>query len=250
MFGFTIGRTKAVGPLLAPLSSSGIGGWWPWAGIIRESFTGAWQQNVEVRVDTALSYYAVYSCIRLITTDIGKLCLRLVKQDADGVWTETESPAFSPVLRKPNRYQTINKYVEQYILSKLLNGNAYVWKQRDARGVVTALYVLDPARVQVLVAPDGAVYYSLKRDDLSGLPLEEFIVPAREIIHDTMITPFHPLIGVSPLFACGLAATQGLSIQNNSQRFFTNGANPSGMLTAPGNITDETAARLKAKFDG
>jgi len=115
---------------------------------------------------------------------------------------------------------------------------------------VTALYVLDPSRVQVLVAPDGAVYYSLKRDDLSGLPHEDFIVPAREIIHDTMITPFHPLIGVSPLFACGLAATQGLSIQNNSQRFFTNGANPSGMLTAPGNITDETAARLKAKFDG
>jgi len=250
LLGFTIGRTKAVGPLLAPLSSSGTGGWWPWAGIIRESFTGAWQQNVEIRVDTALSYYAVYSCIRLITTDIGKLCLRLVKQDADGVWTETESPAFSPVLRKPNRYQTINKYVEQYILSKLLNGNAYVWKQRDHRGVVTALYVLDPSRVQVLVAPDGAVYYSLKRDDLSGLPHEDFIVPAREIIHDTMITPFHPLIGVSPLFACGLAATQGLSIQNNSQRFFTNGANPSGMLTAPGNITDETAARLKAKFDG
>jgi HK97 family phage portal protein len=242
---FTLARTKS----LQLQALSGRGGWWPWGGVIQESFPGAWQQNVEVRVDTALSYYAVYSCLRLIATDIGKLCLRLVAQDRFGVWTETESPAFSPVLRKPNRYQTINKYVESYILSKLIHGNAYVLKERDARRVVTALYVLDPARVKVLQARDGGVYYELKRDDLSGLPEEERIFPAREIIHDTMITPFHPLIGVSPLFACGLAATQGLSIQNNSQRFFTNGANPSGMLSAPGAISDETAARLKAKFD-
>jgi HK97 family phage portal protein len=248
---FTLARTKAL--QLSPLSArggSGSGGWWPWGGVIRESFTGAWQQNVEIRGDTALSYYAVYACTRLIATDIGKLCLRLVQQDDDGVWTDTKSAAFSPVLRKPNRYQTINKYVEQYMLSKLLTGNAYVLKQRDHRRVVTALYVLDPSRVTPLVASDGSVYYEVKRDDLSGLTQEERIFPASEIIHDTMITPFHPLIGVSPLFACGLAATQGLSIQTNSNRFFSNGANPSGMLTAPGAISDDTAKRLKDKFDG
>jgi len=243
---FTIGRTK--GLQLAPLASSG-GGWWPAWGVIRESFTGAWQQNVEVRADTVLTYYAVYSCLRLISTDIGKLCFRLVEQDRHGVWTETESPAFSPVLRKPNRYQTINKYIESYMLSKLIHGNTYVFKQRDNRGVVTGLYVLDPSRVTPLQTQDGAVYYELKRDDLSNLPLEQRVVPARDIIHDTMITPFHPLIGVSPIYACGLAATQGLSIQNNSTKFFANGANPSGMLTAPGAISDPTALRLRAHFE-
>jgi HK97 family phage portal protein len=232
-------QTKALP--LTPLAARGA--WWP---IIREAFTGAWQVNSEISASSALSYYAVYSCIRLITTDIGKLCLRLVEQDRYGVWTETESPAFSPVLRKPNRYQTINKFVEQWILSKLISGNAYVLKARDNRGVVTALYVLDPTRVTVLQASDGAVYYELKRDDLSELPLEQRVVPAREIIHDTMITPYHPLIGVSPIYACGLAAQQGLTIQNNSNTFFTNGSNPSGMLTAPGAISDETAARLLA----
>lgn len=234
--------TKALPPLHGLSPSSG-GGFWP---TIRESFTGAWQRNVEVSAGTALSYFAVYSCHRLITTDIGKMCLRLVEQDRFGVWTETESPAFSPVLRKPNRYQTINKYVEQYIGSKLMHGNAYVLKSRDQRGVVTALYVLDPTKVTPLVSPDGAVYYELRRDDLSELNLERVIVPARDIIHDTMITPFHPLIGVSPIYACGLSAQQGLTIQNNSNTFFTNGSNPSGMLTAPGAITNETAQRLLA----
>jgi HK97 family phage portal protein len=242
---FTIARTKALGQLLQPLS--GRGGWWS---VIREPFMGAWQRNVEVNMDTVLTYAAVYSCLRLISTDIGKLCFRLVEQDDDGVWTETESAAFSPVLRKPNRYQTVNKYVEQYILSKLIHGNAYVLKQRDNRGVVTALYVLDPTRVTPMVAQDGAVYYELKRDDLSGLPHEiPVTVPASEIIHDTMMCLYHPLIGVSPLYACGVAAMQGLSIQGNSQKFFANGSNPGGVLTAPGAITDETAARLKAYWD-
>lgn len=243
---FTLARTKAL-PTLRPLSPS-ANGWWPW-GVIRESTTGAWQRNEEVRADTALSYYAVFSCLRLITTDVGKLNLRLVEQDSDGVWTETESSAFSPVLRRPNRFQTINKFVEQWILSKLMYGNTYVRLERDQRQVVRAMYVLEPARVTPLVALDGAIFYEVKRDDLSGLPTETVVLPASEIIHDTYIAPFHPLIGLTPIFACGLAATQGLSIQNNSKNFFTRGSNPSGMLSAPGAISDATAARLKAKFD-
>jgi HK97 family phage portal protein len=239
---FTIARTKALP--LQPLS--GRAGWWS---IIRESFTGAWQRNEDVRMDTVLTYFAVFACVTLIASDIAKLCLRLVQKDADGIWTETESPAFSPVLRKPNRYQTIIKFVEQWIVSKLVHGNTYVLKQRDNRGIVVALYVLDPTRVTPLVAADGSVYYELKRDDLSGLTAEVITVPAREIIHDTMVALYHPLIGVSPIYACGLAAMQGLSIQSNSNKFFSNGSNPGGVLTAPGAISDETAARLKAYWD-
>lgn len=238
---FTIARTKAL-PQLRTLSPSGQG-WWPW-GVIRESFTGAWQANVEIRAETALSYFAVYACLRLISTDIGKLSLRLVEQDDEGIWHDTESSAFSPVLRRPNRFQTINKFIEYWMLSKLMYGNTYVLLERDQRRIVVAMYVLDPSRVTPLVASDGGVYYQLKRDELSGLANETQIFPASEIIHDTYITPFHPLIGLSPIYACGLAATEGLSIQNASKSFFDNGANPGGMLSAPGAIGDDTVRRL------
>jgi HK97 family phage portal protein len=241
MFGRQI-ELSTKGLQLNPLSTQG--GWWP---LVSEPFTGSWQRNVEISAGSALSYFAVYACYRLITTDIGKLCLRLVEQDRHGVWTETESPAFSPVLRKPNSYQTINKYVEQYIGSKLLHGNAYVLKARDQRGVVNGLFVLDPTRVTPLVTPDGAVYYRLRRDDLSGVQ-DEVIVPAREIIHDTMVAPYHPLIGVSPLYACGTAAVQGLSIQANSEKFFTNGSQPAAILTAPQGITNVQAEAIQSRW--
>lgn len=234
---------------LAPASSRGSGAWFP---VIREPYTGAWQNNDSITAPTALSYFAVYACVTLIATDIGKLKLRLVAQDDNGIWNETTNPAYSPVLRKPNRYQTIVKFVEQWITSKLTAGNAYVLKQRDDRGVVSALYVLDPARVTPLIAPDGSVYYALRQDDLTGvLELESgqaVVVPAREMIHDPMVTLFHPLIGVTPLYACGLAALQGLTIQAQSERFFSAGSQPTGLLIAPGPIPQETADRLKAKW--
>src|SRR5580765_1944004 len=238
---------KAALPPLTPATGTGGRGCYPY---VRESYPGAWQQNVTVTATTALAYPAVFACVTLIASDIAKIGLRLVEQNADDIWIETSSPAFSPLLRKPNHYQTIIKFVEQWILSKLLWGNAYVLKQRDARGVVVALYVLTPAHVTPLVttATDatgpGDVYYQIRRDDLSGLPTETIAVPAREIIHDPMVCLFHPLIGVSPIFACGLAALQGQAIQTNSTNFFGNYSRPSGVLTAPGAISDEAAQRL------
>lgn len=222
-------------------------GWFP---LIREPFTGAWQRNREINNNTILAHYVVYSCVTLIASDISKMCLRLVEQDKKtGIWEEATSSSFSPVLRKPNRYQTRIKFIENWLVSKLLRGNTVVLKERDQRGVVVALYILDWGRVKPLVAPDGSVYYQLSRDDLAGVGEEQLAVPASEIIHDTMCPLFHPLCGVSPLFACGLAAMQGLSIQANSARFFENGAMPGGVLTAPGTIDDITANRLKTHWE-
>ncbi|MGK8471199.1 phage portal protein [Stutzerimonas stutzeri] len=219
-----------------------------WLGIIRESFAGAWQQNVEVKTDTVLAFSTVFACITLIASDIAKMRVRLVKLAESGIWVEAESGAFSPVLRRPNHFQNRIQFYEGWVTSKLTHGNTYALKVRDARGVVTRLYILDPRRVTPLVSDEGDVFYQLKVDSLSGVT-EDVIVPAREIIHDRMNCLFHPLVGISPIYACGLAAMQGSAIQNNSTHFFQNGSKPGGVLTAPGAISDDTAKRLKAHWD-
>lgn len=221
-------------------------GWFP---IIREPFSGAWQQNVEWSPDTVLAFHAVYACVTLIANDIGKLPQRLMALEDDGIWSETTSAAFSPVLRRPNRYQNHLQFKQWWITSKLIRGNAYALKERDARGVVVRLYLLDPCRVQVLVAPDGSIFYQLSQDNLTGIMDGGITVPASEIIHDRMNCLFHPLCGTSPIFACGAAANIGLTIQSNSSNFFGNGSNISGVLTAPGPISDSTAARAKTYWE-
>lgn len=221
---------------------------WHW---IKESFPGAWQQNVEIELTDVLTFSTLYSCITLIASDIGKLSVDLKRLNpVTQIWEETTSPAFSPVMRKPNRYQTRSKFIEQWVVSKLIHGNTYVLKVRDNRGIVVELYVLDPEKVKPLVSTEtGDVFYEVTRDELRDVFDTVITVPASEIIHDVMVPLYHPLVGVSPISACGLAAVQGLAIQRNSAKFFQNGSNPSGILTAPGLINDETAARLKTNWE-
>lgn len=241
LFGLEIRRVKA--SIATTVSNR-----WGWFGSAFESFSGAWQKGVTVdSQETLLAFSAVYSCVTLIADDISKLRIKLM-QNMGGIWQETTSAAFSPVLRKPNNYQTRIQFLSAWITSKLLNGNTYVLKERDDRRVVVGLHILDPRRVLVLVTTDGDVYYQLQQDNLTGLS-GPITVPASEVIHDRAICFFHPLIGVGPIFACGISATQGNRIQGNSAKFFENMSRPSGQLTAPDVISDETALRLKTEFE-
>lgn len=242
ILGLTITRTKAPTGLMTPDSR---GGWYP---IVREAFTGAWQRNLSTTLTDVLSHPTVFACITLIASDIAKMRFELVRETDNDVWLPTESAAFSPVLRTPNHFQTPFQFFHWWMISKLKTGNTYALKRRDARGVVDALYVLDPERVRPLIAPDGSVFYELSTEELAGVP-DQVVVPAREMIHDRFNTLFHPLVGISPLYACGTAALLGLKILNNSVHFFANGSRPSGVLTAPGPIKEETAKRLKEEWE-
>ena len=60
-------------------------GWTPMFSYVHEPYAGARQQNMEIKPKTVLSYYAVFSCISLIASDIAKMPPRLMKQDTNGV---------------------------------------------------------------------------------------------------------------------------------------------------------------------
>jgi HK97 family phage portal protein len=246
--------------------NQGGSGWRPWwSGAILESYAGAWQQNVVVApTTTLLSFSPVFACVTGIASDIAKVRLML-SRDEDGIWSEireahgnSEESELLPLLKNPNHYQDHIKFFESWVLSKLLYGNTYVLKQRES-GRVTALYILHPNCVKPLVDENGEIYYGLQRDDLSGLNEDrlealndrygQIAIPAREIIHDRYNCLWHPLIGVSPLYASGASATMGNTIQTNSTNFFNNKSQPGGMLSAPGEISDETASRLKTQFE-
>mgnify|MGYP003394062084 CR=1 FL=1 len=245
LFGFEIARVRAQGQGMSAVPSGG-----GWFGLIRESYSGAFQQHVEVDAPkNILAFSAVFACVTIIASDIAKLEIDLTVEGDNGICED--APATSPywaVLRKPNHFQNRIKFIEQWIVSKLLYGNSYALKQRDGRGIVTDLYLLDPQRVKPLVAQDGGVYFQLSTDHLAGIA-GSITVPASEIIHDMMVSLWHPLVGVSPIYACGMSATMGNRIQGNSTKFFNNMSRPSGMLTAPGAISDELAGRLKKAWE-
>lgn len=245
------GELKIAEPEKQKRTLSGVDGgrgWWSLFNNMVASHLGFQTDSPVINNDQVVRQPTVFACLTLIANDIGKLRPKLMEQ-VERIWSEITSPAFSPVLRKPNRWQTWQQFITQWVLSLLTEGNAYILKERDKRRVVVALYVLDPTRCRPLVSESGDIFYQLQEDDLSGVFEHLPAVPASEIIHDRINCLFHPLVGLSPIFACGLVATKGLKIEENATRFFANQSQPGGVLTAPAEISDEVAVRLKAYFE-
>lgn len=238
LFGFDITRQQKS---LTPATSRG---WFP---LVQEPSAGAWQRSEPVTVETGLEHSAVFACVNVISSDLAKLPLRINRRTA-GVWVEDPGHVYAGLFRRPNGYQTRLQFVQAWAASKLLHGNTYVLKQRDPLGRVEALHVLNPTKVTPLVSSEtGEVFYQLKADDLAIIP--DRTVPAREIIHDRGLCPFHSLLGVSPLTAAAMATRQGLAIVKQASKFFENGARPGSVLLAPGPVPNETADRLKAHWE-
>lgn len=215
-----------------------------WLPIINEPYTGAWQKNDELKRTDLTSFHAVFACVSLISADIGKLRIR-TKSVQDGVLLPAQSRS-QAILHRPNKHQTWQQFVENWVSSKLLRGNAYVLKERDVFGDIWRLYVLNPDRVKVLVSDNGEVFYQISTDKLYGL--DSTTVPASEIIHDRYNCLYHPLVGLSPLTACGVSVGLGLSIQNQSRTLFGNNSRPSGVLSVPSDINQEKADKVKSEW--
>lgn len=248
ILGLQITRAKAA-PTGAFSPVVPAGGQSSFMGFIAESFAGAWQRGiVKANRTDLLANSAVYSCVSLIASHVSMLCPELITE-VDGIDVEVvPTSPYWQVLRRPNHFQTWMQFAEQWKVSKLLYGNAYALKVRDARGIVVQLYLLHPERCRPLVAPSGDVFYQLSSDNLSGVT-ENDAVPASEIIHDRMVALWHPLVGVSPITACASAGGLGNKIAENSEKFFGNFSRPSGLLYHPGQINDQMAADLKKKWD-
>ena len=215
---------------------------------VAEPFSGAWQQGVKADPEAVLSFHAVFACISLISQDIAKMRLRLMQTDAHGIRRETRRGDIACLCRRPNAQQNRIQFFELWLNAKLRHGNTVVLKIRNARGQIKELRILDWSRVEPLVADDGEVFYRITPDRNCGIT-EAVTVPAREVIHDRFNCFFHPLIGLPPVYAAGLAAMQGHHIQENSTSFFRNGGRPSGVIEIPGSITEENAKKLKSNWD-
>lgn len=237
-------------PLVQTISSTLWGG----AGTVRETFAGEWQVADRYALAgkvkrSPLAHSGVYTSINVISSDIAKLPARIMRPRTGGGGREEHTAhPLNRLLRKPNRFQTSLQFFQQYYASKLWTGNTYVVLMRDERGVPKEMYVLDPRTTSPALTEDGSLWYLVKADRMNRLEQDTYIT-ARDILHDRGVTLFHPLVGVSPLFAAAVSASIGNSITGHSEKFFENLARTSGVLTTAGEIPTDTADRLKRDWD-
>jgi HK97 family phage portal protein len=198
--------------------------WGEWPG---DPGVSTWS-GVHVTSSSALQLLTVYGCNRFICEGISTLPVDRFRDAVGGAapmpnprWLEEPTPDLDRV-----------SWLTQILTSLLLAGNAYLrlgWKDLS----LDTLTPLDPTKVSVQRERGRKVYL------VAGEPVNEF-----EMLHIPGVMQPGADVGMSPVEAARQSIGLGLASLEHGSRFFGQGANQSGVIENPGELTPEKAKEI------
>jgi len=206
-------------------------------------FFGSTTSGKTVNERTAMQTTAVYSCVRILSETIASLPLQLYEYTDTGKEKSTSHPLYNLLHNEPNPEMTsfsvkclACKTMETLMSHLLLWGNAYAQIIRDGRGQVVSLYPLLPDKMTVDRTSSGEIYYQYQTDK------GEVILRKEEVLHIPGLG-FDGLVGYSPIAMAKNAIGMAIATEEYGASFFSNGANPGGVLEHPGVVKDPKRVR-------
>lgn len=202
-------------------------------GLFNSSKTG-----VNVSEDNALTFSAVYAAVRIISETIASIPLNVYVSDGETRNIAREHPIQMLLAEAPNKVSSSFTFREAMAANLVLHGNAYAKIEFNGAGRPISLVPLNPLKVEVKVLDGEKVY--IFNDKHTYLDYE--------VLHFVGLS-FNGLTGKSPIQVAREAVAIGLSAQEYGARFYSNGANTGGVITAPGRLSLEAINRLKASWN-
>jgi HK97 family phage portal protein len=197
--------------------------------------------GVTLSKDKAASVPEVFSCLQVISQDVGRCPLKLRRVDGDGVHTDAvDHPLWEILADLTNPETTAYQFRAQMQRNLLLHERAYAEIIRNGRGEVVALWPLDPAAMTV------------GRNGLNQKTYRYRLGSGREITwaFNPSTPPILELTHPSPMVACKDMIGLAYALDLFGAKFFANGARPSGTLAPPTGVSlgDEQRQRLREAF--
>lgn len=199
---------------------------------------GTSKTGVQVSEDNALTFSAVYAAVRIISETIASIPLNVYQADGETRVKAVGHPIQDLLSKAPNSVSSTFTFREAMAANLVLHGNAYAKIEMNAAGRPTALIPLNPMKVEVKVVDGDKVYVFADKHTYLDY----------EIIHFVGLS-FNGLTGKSPLAMAREAVAIGLAAQEYGARFYSNGANAGGVITAPGRLNTEVIKRLKESWN-
>lgn len=185
--------------------------------------------GVSVTDDTSLGIVTVWRCVEMISSTIGSLSIHAFR---DGERISTPQ-----ILLQPNpTEQRIDTY-SALITSALLRGNGYaLMGDFDRDGHPRQLVVLNPDSVQVKLSDQtGAITYTVG----------EQVYTRFEVLHlRGMMRPGH-IVGTGVLDSQRHALGLAIAEHEWTERVFSEGSIPSGVITTDAELSADAADELK-----
>lgn len=199
--------------------------------------------TANVSEDSAIAISAVYRAVQLIASTIASLPLHVYEKQDDGSNQPVEYAEDAYLWQRPNEEVPDVVFWETVIGHEVLNGNAYLFVQKNDAGEAWQLWPIAPQRVRVRRDEKGVKAYiidgeTVMRDYLYG----------GDIVH---VPGFGTdgLKGLSPvaLFALTLGLTK--AAEQYAGHLFASGSTPSGILTVDDDLTEPEAKTLQAAWE-
>lgn len=195
--------------------------------------------GTRVNPRTALSAPAIQAAVRVIAETVGTLPLLVYERLERGKRRAIEHPLY-PILREqPNPEMTACVWLETQMAHLLLWGNAYSEIQRNGRGEVVALWPLLPDRTRLVRRGDGEGFYETSVPDGTTVRLRR-----EDVLHVPGLT-FDGRTGLAAILLARESVGLTLAAEEYGARFFSNAAQPSGVLEHPGQLSEEAVRRLR-----
>lgn len=199
--------------------------------------------GITVNEETAMTFSAVYNCVRLISETIASLPLIVYKRLIPrGKERAINHPLYRPLHLKPNKDMTSFTWRETLVKHMLLNGTGYNIILKNTYGMDIGIYPLISNRIRPELKDNTYKFYYRFADNIEReLPRDELlIIPG---LSDNGI------IGKSPIAAARESIGLGLTLDEFATRFFSNGTNIGGVAEHPGILTKQGHENLEASLN-
>jgi HK97 family phage portal protein len=203
------------------------------------------KQYMELYGEAEYSSVWVFACVKAIAQTVASVPFVFYRDTPSGREKLPPSHPLTKLFWGLNPLMTRYDFWEASMVYLELTGNCF-WalEKGDASGLPAEMWPLRPDRMRIV--PD-------KEDLIQGYLFtvgeRSVAYGSREIIHIKYFNPLSEWWGMSPLSAARQGLLADFYAVMYNQKFFRQGARPSGVLTTEEPLDDSSFQRLRAEFD-
>ncbi|AJA42859.1 phage portal protein [Clostridium tetani] len=199
---------------------------------------GTTNSGEQVTKESALTISGVYACTDIIASSIAKLPLHLYKKNKDGS-NRIDNDISYLLEKRPNLYMTPSTFKHTLTVKLLLDGNAYVWIERNKSKAIN-LWILN--NVSLLQDTNtGIVTYK------AILNCKTYIFSEKEIVHIKGLST-DGILGKSKIDILRETIGNMQSSRKLLGNYFKNGTTTSGVITYADKLSPEAKGTIREQW--
>lgn len=204
--------------------------------------------NIIVTERNATQITAFWSAVNTIADTLAELPIRLIKNNSDGSQQVVIGhPSLIRLRMSPNPMMSAVVFKSTLQGHVLTWGNGFAWIKRNAMLEPIELWPLLPVHTRPVII-NGELKYRTQMDtrftEAGFTDNRQLLLDAADVIHVPALSR-NGIIGMSIIGEQREMLGSALATQKFGARFFANGANPGGLISFPGKISDPDKIRTQ-----